>query len=111
MSEPVQAGGPAVFDGHNDVLLRLLRSGDSEGSSFFERGRDGHIDLPRAREGGLGGGFFAIFVPDDLGAVPDPRAVIDTTRPSPLPRPLDPAYALTVGMALSALLFRLEARS
>jgi membrane dipeptidase len=111
MHEIDQAGGPAVFDGHNDVLLRLLLSGRNEGSSFFERGEKGHIDLPRAREGGLSGGFFAIFVPADLNAVPDPRTVVDTTKPSPLPAPLDPAYALTVSMAMSALLFRLEARA
>jgi membrane dipeptidase len=42
-----------VFDGHNDTLTR-----DDAGD--FVTGRDGgHIDLPRARKGGLGGGIFA----------------------------------------------------
>jgi membrane dipeptidase len=51
-----------VFDGHNDTLLHLaLKSpGTEEG---FLSGRDGHIDLPRARAGGLAGGLFAMFVP------------------------------------------------
>ncbi len=65
---------PPIFDGHNDTILDLI-----DGRSFFERddaggdiarhGRRGegtpsHIDLPRAKAGGLGGGFFAVFVPD-----------------------------------------------
>ncbi len=48
-----------IFDGHNDVLLDMKESG----RSFFERGSQGHLDLERAREGGLGGGFCAVYVP------------------------------------------------
>jgi hypothetical protein len=32
---------------------------------FFERSDQGHIDLPRAREGGFGGGLFSVFVGAD----------------------------------------------
>jgi membrane dipeptidase len=53
---------PLVFDGHNDTLLNLPDRG--QGRSFFERSELGHIDLPRAREGGFGGGFFACYVPN-----------------------------------------------
>ena len=49
-----------VFDGHNDTLLNLPRTG----RSFFEQSEQGHIDLPRARAGGLAGGLFAVFIPD-----------------------------------------------
>ncbi|MGC6484833.1 MAG: dipeptidase [Candidatus Puniceispirillales bacterium] len=52
-----------IFDGHNDVLLRLWLAGDVEGQSFFSGNPDTHIDWPRARKGGLAGGFFAIFTP------------------------------------------------
>jgi membrane dipeptidase len=46
-----------VFDGHNDALTR-------EDAADFATGRDGgHLDLPRAREGGLAGGIFALFTP------------------------------------------------
>lgn len=47
-----------VFDGHNDVVqhLREYRTG---GIDFLERSAAGHLDLPRAREGGLAGGLFA----------------------------------------------------
>ena len=60
-SPPV--GKQKVFDGHNDTLLRLWLAEDFEGRGFIE-GRDGlHIDAPKARKGGLAGGFFAVFVP------------------------------------------------
>ncbi|HXV31898.1 MAG TPA: peptidase, partial [Sinorhizobium sp.] len=50
----------AVFDGHNDVLLRLWQHarGGSDPVAEFVGGTDkGHIDAPRAREGGLVGGL------------------------------------------------------
>lgn len=46
-----------VFDGHNDVALRIL-----DGEDPSERLEGGHLDLPRAREGGLDGGIFAVWV-------------------------------------------------
>lgn len=51
-----------VFDGHNDLLLRLLR-GDVTAAGVVMGLPDGHIDKPRAQSGGFGGGMFAIFVP------------------------------------------------
>ncbi|HLY22508.1 MAG TPA: dipeptidase [bacterium] len=56
---PQTAAYPPIFDGHNDTILSVTRTG----RSFFERSAEGHIDLPRALEGRLGGGFFAIYVP------------------------------------------------
>ena len=53
---------PPVFDGHNDLILRLLR-GDVTAEGVAAGLEDGHIDKPRAAKGGFGGGFFAIFVP------------------------------------------------
>lgn len=90
-----------IFDGHNDTLLRLHKG--QPGDSFFGRGR-GHIDMPRAREGGLAGGFFAVFVPADPGAAPP-------ESPGVLPPPLDPAYAQRAAMHMTATLFRLEHES
>ncbi|REJ83252.1 MAG: peptidase [Acidobacteria bacterium] len=63
------AGRPssvAVFDGHNDALLGLHDGG--LGIVDFVRGRPegrgrGHVDLQRARAGGMCGGFYAVFVP------------------------------------------------
>ena len=56
-------GFPVVFDGHNDVLLRLGTSQGGGPDAFFQRDNRGHLDLPRAREGGFGGGFFAVWTP------------------------------------------------
>ncbi|WP_435360147.1 dipeptidase [Haloarchaeobius sp. DFWS5] len=54
-----------VFDGHTDVLLDLHLTERGGGRSFFERGDQGHVDLPRAADAGYGGGFFAMFTPND----------------------------------------------
>ena len=54
-----------VFDGHNDTLTR-------EDAGDFATGRaGGHVDLPRARQGGLGGGIFAAFTPTPGDPPPD----------------------------------------
>jgi membrane dipeptidase len=54
----------AIFDGHNDTIT-------CDDADDFVRGRaGGHIDLPRARAGGLAGGIFAIFSPTP-GYAPD----------------------------------------
>lgn len=74
----------AVFDGHNDLLLRLL-TGKASVEGVVEGLPDGHIDLPRARAGGFGGGMFAIFVPS-VGEGIDHDAM---TRP-PYDLPLPP---------------------
>src|ERR1700688_1197307 len=53
-----------IFDGHNDVLLRLYRRGGTDVSrAFLEGDAKGQLDLPMARQGGFVGGLFAIFVP------------------------------------------------
>jgi membrane dipeptidase len=54
-----------IFDGHNDSLLRLALKGHAQDPvrRFIEGEASGHIDLPRARRGGLAGGLFAMFAP------------------------------------------------
>jgi membrane dipeptidase len=59
MIEPIP-----IFDGHNDTLLNLHLKDRGSGRSFFARSTLGDLDLPRAIDGCLRGGFFAIFVPD-----------------------------------------------
>lgn len=49
-----------VFDGHNDTVLKHL---EDPSRDFFERQADGHIDHVRAQEGGMFGGFFAVYTP------------------------------------------------
>ncbi|MCH1572184.1 MAG: dipeptidase [Longimicrobiales bacterium] len=50
-----------IIDGHNDTLTRIRHAGPNERRAFLDRAEFGHLDLPRAREGGLAGGFFAVF--------------------------------------------------
>src|SRR5215471_3494869 len=58
-----------IFDGHNDVLLRLYRRGGTDAPRAFLEGEGkGQLDLPMARQGGFAGGLFAIFVPSSDGA-------------------------------------------
>ena len=57
-----------IFDGHNDVLLRLYRRGGTDvPRAFLEGETKGQLDLPMARQGGFVGGLFAIFVPSSDG--------------------------------------------
>ena len=49
-----------IFDGHCDTLLEVL---DGK-RRLNERSTEGHIDLPRLREGGVTAQVFAIFIED-----------------------------------------------
>jgi len=55
---------PAVVDGHNDSLLALRRA-SADPTAFRDGHPDGDLDLPRARDGGLAAGLFAVFVPSE----------------------------------------------
>jgi membrane dipeptidase len=95
-----------IFDGHNDTLLRL----NEEGRSFFVESQRGHIDLPRARRGGLAGGFFAIFSPDPSHMQLTKEDLIFTEggyEVRPLPA-IDPTFAQQWTISVAARLFRLE---
>jgi membrane dipeptidase len=102
-----------IFDGHNDVLLALYERERGDGVTFFDRSETGHLDLPRAREGGFGGGFFAVYVPaDPSDSTPEHTELPSTGQfEMPLPPPLGLAYAQQTAMAMAALLFRIEAGS
>ncbi|MDI6857778.1 MAG: dipeptidase [Dehalococcoidia bacterium] len=110
------AGIPAdtVFDGHNDTLVDIRFPKPEEERSFLERSEHGHLDLPRAVEGGFGGGFFAVCVPADPTSR-DPAEfdllLTETGYELPLPPPLDPAYAHQMTVSVMASAFRLEAES
>ncbi|MEC7964915.1 MAG: membrane dipeptidase, partial [Pseudomonadota bacterium] len=59
---------PLIFDGHNDLLLKVQRAGGLSALSDYMEGGPGHLDLPKAKAGGFGGGFFAIYVPSASNA-------------------------------------------
>lgn len=96
-----------VFDGHNDTLLRLWRARDFEGRRFLDGDGEGHVDLPRARAGGLVGGFFAIYVPGEV----EPKVIGDgddggVVHEPPI-GPVDTAFARKVTLEMASILIRM----
>ena len=96
-----------VFDGHNDLLSRLVGSGPEPERVFLEGDGTGHLDLPRMRAGGFVGGLFAIFVssPDEADVdemMMRPRYDVPLSEPVPV----DVAEPATLEMA--SLLFQIE---
>jgi membrane dipeptidase len=90
-----------VFDGHNDALTR-------DGTpNLAKRLDDGHLDLPRMREGGMRGGIFAVFTPspeERPGKVRFARGV----HAEPLAPPVSQEQAATHASAATERLLALE---
>ncbi|HEU0223398.1 MAG TPA: dipeptidase [Paracoccaceae bacterium] len=97
-----------IFDGHNDVLLHLWRTGDRAGESFFRGRPGGHVDLPRARAGGLAGGFFAVYVPNPPGPVPFTSGDDGKVDEMPPIEGIDPAAARATTLEIAAILIRMS---
>ena len=95
-----------IFDGHNDTLLRLWRAGDREGARFLDGDGEGHIDLPRAREGGLAGGFFAVFAPEEGPPAEDPEPEGEVEDLPPF-GPIDSSWARRATLEIASVLFRM----
>ncbi|XDZ65727.1 dipeptidase [Alphaproteobacteria bacterium LSUCC0684] len=89
-----------VFDGHNDILLRLWLAGDTSGKGFLDGMDTTHIDAPRARQGGLAGGFFAMFVPATNAAG---EAILATS-------PIDQESAMAATMEMARIFRHLTDR-
>ena len=103
-----------VFDGHNDTLLNLYLKERGQGRSFFERSEIGHIDLPRAQEGGLAGGFFAMFTPtpamQDSAKKGGQQGMVEQFLKEKQ-QPVDRERALRMTMDMAGLMYRLERES
>jgi membrane dipeptidase len=104
-----------VILGHHDTLLCLYLPESGCERDFFVRSEIGHLDLPRAQEHGIAGGFFAVYLEPDpsLPAAPTPFGRIPTENGYRvrLADPLEHTYALRTAMEIVALLFRMEDRS
>jgi membrane dipeptidase len=99
----------AIFDGHNDVLLRLwLKKEGDPVADFLNGGGKGHLDMPRMMKGGFVGGFFAIFVPSpkDIDKPDDDEDL----NPPPAGQVAQP-WALSTAISMASLMFRIEAAS
>lgn len=105
MARPIHS---LIFDGHNDVLSRHVHKQNAR--SGFANGIDGHIDLVKAKSGGFGGGFFAIYVHGD--PAPDNENIEWGTNglpyDVPLPPPVSQKEAIGTVLAQAALLAQLE---
>lgn len=100
----------AVFDGHNDVLLRLWENrnkGEDPVNEFINGTHQGHIDLPRSRAGGLAGGLCAIYIPNKTDLVfhaPDSNGHYNT----PMADPVDRVYAFDIASEFIDIAYKIE---
>ena len=90
-----------VIDGHNDLpwALRELVDYDLDEIDIATRGERTHTDLPRLREGGVGGQFWSVFAP---GTLPPVDAVTATFEQIDLVHQLISRYAVRLAFADSA---------
>ena len=101
-----------MFDGHNDVLLRLhSKNVDGVERHFLDGDGEGHLDLPRINKGGFGGGLFAIFVesPEDFEEMA--ALMQGESYDIPLPELFGSDKALPEVLAMAAILMRIERAS
>lgn len=93
-----------IFDGHNDTVMLHVQDPQRD---FFTRQSDGHLDHVRAKEGGLAGGFFAVWPPSpELPSVVTAlTADLASGRELPV-APIDPAAAVRYTEAAVAQLLR-----
>jgi membrane dipeptidase len=97
-----------IFDGHNDVLLRLYRRGGTDvARAFLEGEAKGQLDLPKAHEGGFAGGLFAIFVPSADGEI-GPNGERNAGSGAPSAPALELTSAQRAVFSMASLLLRIE---
>ncbi|CAN7470707.1 dipeptidase [Neorhizobium tomejilense] len=98
-----------VFDGHNDVLLRLwrnMKAGGDPVAEFAKGTPGGHIDGPRAKAGGLAGGLCAIYIPSGELVLKEPDQ--NGHYVTPLSVPLDHLPSLTTALEMASIALRLD---
>lgn len=94
------------FDGHNDVLLRLMmNSSDDPVTDFLEGDSEGHLDVPRARAGHMVGGLFAMFPP------PHKRPDFTKGLPGSLPPMLSAEDAWISTRRMMSIFYRIARQS
>lgn len=73
--------GPGIIDGHTDVLPGILKQGGDPVQAFLQgRNGVGHVDLPRARAGGMRAAFFSVYGPPEPQPDTEGAARLDCAR-------------------------------
>ena len=90
---------PPVFDGHNDFAWAIRERRGSSVDGLDARLDEGHTDLVRLREGGVGGQFWSVWVDGDL---PDAEQVPTTLEQIDLVHRLIARYPETLRFCRTA---------
>jgi membrane dipeptidase len=99
-----------VFDGHNDLLLRLYKDPARRAEIFLTGEGKGHLDLPRMKAAGFAGGFFAIYLPSPIAHdAPDyMTAMQNPPYHLPLPELIPFAEAIQPAVSIAGQLLWME---
>jgi membrane dipeptidase len=102
-----------VFDGHNDIVLKVSGAGPLRAALWLKGEGAGHLDLPRMIKAGFAGGFFAVWIPSpessDLDTLKQSMNAPDYDLP--LPALIDHQAALPVAVEMLGHLLWMERAS
>ncbi len=102
-----------IFDGHNDILNKITNSENPTNTKAFLKEGRGHLDFPRAIQGGMVGGFFSVYTsnPPSLPSAKD-RTVLRADGYEVIMAPaLDYDYAHQEVLKMIRLMEQIEADS
>jgi membrane dipeptidase len=99
-----------VFDGHNDIVLKIAAAGDARDRLWLQGDGAGHLDLPRMLAHGFAGGFFAVYIPSpETADVAAYHTLMDNPPYDvPLPALIDHATAQPVAVEMLGHLLWME---
>ena len=102
-----------VFDGHNDIVLKIAAAGERRADLWLRGEGAGHLDLPRMLSSGFAGGFFAVYIPSpETTDFADYDAMMDNPPYDiPLPQLIGPAAAQPVAVEMLGHLLWMERAS
>jgi membrane dipeptidase len=108
--KPLMTDFVPVFDGHNDIVLKIAGAGAGRMALWLDGAGAGHLDLPRMQAAGFAGGLFAVWIPSpetgDLAALE--RLMDSPPYDLPLPEMIDDRAALPVAMEMLGHLLWME---
>jgi membrane dipeptidase len=99
-----------VFDGHNDIVLKIAAAGEAREKLWLHGEGAGHLDLPRMRAAGFAGGFFAVYIPSPATGDLDALERLMDTPPYDLPLPdlIDHTAAQPIAVEMLGYLLWME---